>query len=341
MLGVEVMTAKPTDYPEMPPVAETPEQLLREGLRCLQLSGAIFLRAHFTAPWSYESPDSEGIVAALRPGGRRVILFHIFVEGRCQLELERGGHEELAAGDIAIFPFADQHRVGDPGLEGAVPIFQLMPPMPWTTLPVVRHGGGGAATSMVCGYLLCDDLPFNPVLASLPPFIRVRPSGGPLARWVEASVQYALDASGSRNAVGDPLLQRLPELMFLECLCEFARTQPASEVGWLAALGDPIVGRALACLHRQPEQPWSLKELARRAATSRSVLDDRFRQLLGLAPMSYLAAWRLQLAGRQLRTTNASLAEIAAAVGYGSEASFSRAFKRHVGESPGTWRRAA
>jgi AraC-like DNA-binding protein len=191
---------------------------------------------------------------------------------------------------------------------------------------------------MVCGYLYCDDLPFNPVLASLPRVMRVRPSGGPLAQWVDASVQYALHASSSQVEADDLLLQRLPELLFIECLCEYARSAPEPASGWLQALADPIVGRALACVHREPQYAWTVSELAKRAASSRSVLDERSRALLGLAPMGYLAAFRLQLAARQLRTTGASLAETADAVGYGSEASFSRAFKRHAGVAPSLWR---
>jgi AraC-like DNA-binding protein len=191
---------------------------------------------------------------------------------------------------------------------------------------------------MVCGYLICDDLPLNPVLGSLPPFIRVRPSGGPLSRWVDASVEYALHATQRQPTGDDPLLRRLPELLFTECLCDYAAHAPQADRGWLAGLSDATVGRALACMHREPEHPWSLKELAKRARTSRSVLDDRFRQLLGQAPMTYLTAWRLQLAARRLRTTSATMAEVADSVGYASEASFSRAFKRHVGVSPSEWR---
>jgi AraC family transcriptional regulator, alkane utilization regulator len=311
---------------------------IRDGLRCLQLSGAMFLRAELTAPWAYESPPSAEIVKMLKPGDRRIILFHIFTEGRGVIELGSGGGGEVASGDIAIFPFADQHRVGDPNVECAVPIGELLPPPPWSTLPIVRFGGGGHATSMVCGYLICDDLPVNPVLGSLPPFIRVRPSGGPLSRWVDASVDYALHATQGQRADDDPLLQRLPELLFIECLCDYAAKAPQADRGWLAGLSDPTVGRALACMHREPERPWSLRELAKRAATSRSVLDDRFRQLLGQAPMTYLTAWRLQLAARRLRTTSATMSEVADSVGYASEASFSRAFKRHVGVSPSEWR---
>jgi AraC-like DNA-binding protein len=317
----------------------SPEERLREGLRCLQLSGSLFLRAHFSAAWSYRSPEPSAVTELLQARGRRVILFHIVTEGSCRLNLDRGDRQEVSAGDIAIIPFADGHSMGAPAIERPVPVMELMPPLPWGPMTVIRHGGGGEPFTMVCGYLLCDDLPFNPVLASLPPFVRVRPTGGPLAKWVEASVDYAIHAAESRGPIGDPLLERLPELLFIECLCAFVQQQPPGEIGWLAALQDPVVGRALAGMHREPARPWTLQELAKRAAASRSVLDERFREYIGVAPMSYLTSWRLQLASRQLRTSNATLAEVAEAVGYGSEASFSRAFKRHVGEAPGEWRR--
>jgi AraC-like DNA-binding protein len=329
------MSESPNDFTEQPP-NDDPSRLLREGLRFMQISGAIFLRAHFGAPWRYASPAEKELTAMLRPGGRRVILFHIFTEGSCRILL-RGKEETVEAGDIAIFPSGDPHHVGDPADAHVVPIGELLPPRPWKTLPVVRHGGGGRKTSMVCGYLYCDDLPFNPVLGSLPPFLKVRPSGGPLAKWVDASVQYAL-ASAERALDDDLLLQRLPELLFVECLCEHLRREPVGQSGWLAALADPVLARALGCLHAEPAHPWTLETLAKQAATSRSVLDERFRALLGKAPMGYLTSWRLQLAARQLRTTRAGLAEIAQATGYGSEASLSRAFKREVGLSPSQWR---
>jgi AraC-like DNA-binding protein len=328
-----------TDLPATPADGAPPDQLVREGLRCLQFSGALFLRAYFSAPWAYRSAEAHAISEMIRPGGRRVIMFHIFTEGQCRVQLDRGGSDEIRAGDIAIFPYCDNHSMGDPVIDRPVPAMDLMPPQPWGPVSVIRHGGGGPASSMICGYLLCDDLPLHPVLASLPPFMLVRPSGGPLAAWVEASIQYAIHAAESRGPVGDPLMQRLPELLFVESLCEFVRQQPAGQTGWLAALRDGVVGRALASMHRHPSYAWTLQELAKRAAASRSVMDERFREYLGMAPMSYLTSWRVQVAARQLRTSDATLAEVAGAVGYGSEASFSRAFKRHVGVAPGEWRR--
>lgn len=335
------MTAQPKPMTEAPQ-GDAAERVrrVREGLSCLHLSGAIFIRAEFSAPWAYASPESEEIMQFLQPRGRRVVLFHIFTEGACRIAVEGGDETDIRAGDIAIFPAASRHRMGDPAHDRPVPVREMMPPLPWTAFPVIRHGGGGAPTEMVCGYLLCDDLPLNPVLGSLPPLLRVRPTpGGPLGRWVQASVDYAFHA-GSAAATADPLLQRLPELLFMECVCEYVEGREMGDAGWLAALADPIVGRALACMHRAPEEGWTVELLARKAATSRSVLDERFRALLGRAPMSYLTAWRLQLAARRLRSSTDTLAEISEAVGYASEASFSRAFKRHAGVSPGQWREA-
>ncbi len=313
------------------------EEQLRDGLKCLQLSGSFFIRVELSAPWAYASPEAEHMEFVLKPGGRRIILFHIFTRGRARLELQGGGGCDIDAGDIIILPFANKHFVGYPDTSDPIDINKALPPQPWTQLPIVGFGGGGEPTSMVCGYLICDDAPFNPVLASLPPLMRVRPESSALATWVDSSVRYALEASEGRQPERDPLLQRLPELLFMECMCEHAKRAQES-AGWLAALADPIVGRALGYMHRDPQHRWTLDELAKRAASSRSILDERFRQFLGRAPMSYLIAWRLQLAARHLRSTNATLAEIADQVGYGSEAAFSRAFKRHTGSSPSEWR---
>jgi AraC-like DNA-binding protein len=330
------MSAQPESLSDLPE-REDAAQRVRDGLRCLQLSGAIFLHAQFTAPWAYRSADTASLEAMIQSNGRRVIVFHIFTEGASIVTLPSGERVDVAAGDIVILPFADSHVCGHPTVANPIDIRRLWPPKPWPPVAVIRYGAGGPRTSMVCGYLLSDDLPLNPVLASLPPLMRVRPRGGPLAKWVEASVDYALHAS-ARRADDDPLLQRLPELLFTECLCEFAATDPGAKQGWLAGLQDPAVGKALAGMHRQPQSPWTLDSLAKRAGASRSVLDQRFRKLLGKAPMAYLAAWRVQLAARELRTTSATLAEIAEGIGYGTEASFSKAFKRHAGVSPGEWR---
>jgi AraC-like DNA-binding protein len=128
--------------------------------------------------------------------------------------------------------------------------------------------------------------------------------------------------------------------MFVEAIRRHIETLPAAQTGWLAGLRDPVVGQALAALHGQPAAAWTVESLARAVGVSRSVLADRFAEMVALPPMQYLALWRMQRASRLL-LEGEPVAEVAGAVGYESEAAFSRAFKKLVGEAPATWRRAA
>lgn len=317
------------------------DAVLGEVLRWLHIGGGIFLRAEFHAPWAYESPSGEQMSAVLKPGARRLILFHVIAEGGCVLRLPDGDSVQLGSGDVIILPYGDQHRVGSAPDVAAVDITTLVPPLPWTTMPVIRLGSdGGERTQIVCGYLHSDDMLFNPVLGALPSLMHVRAGDTPLAAWVEASFRYALHASELQRPTDDVLLQRLPQLLFVECLRAYVASGRRDARGWFAALADPVVGRALQVVHADYARPWTLETLARQAATSRSRLDERFRRQLGMAPMGYLAQWRLQVAGQLLRTTMRGVADIADSVGYASEASLSRAFKRYAGVSPAAWRRA-
>jgi AraC-like DNA-binding protein/mannose-6-phosphate isomerase-like protein (cupin superfamily) len=314
-----------------------PAQLLREALASLHLAGALFLRAEFSSPWALESPESEELARALEPHARRVILFHVVLEGRFVISLNGADHE-LGPGDVAILPYADRHLMRSPEKTRPVPLGAILPPRPWSRLPCLSHGGRGAVTRIACGYLYSDDLHLSPVLAAMPPLIVVRTGAGAFNEWITTNVRFALAEMDASSERGDILMQRLPELLFVKCLDFHTRGQPTDAVGWLAASTDPIVSRAIAHLHRSPERSWSLQELSRACSTSRSVLDERFRRLLGCPPMQYLTAWRLQLAARRLRTTRQTVAEIADSVGYGAVAAFSRAFKRYTGLSPRDWR---
>jgi AraC-like DNA-binding protein len=135
------------------------------------------------------------------------------------------------------------------------------------------------------------------------------------------------------------VLLRLSELMFVEVVRRHLAALPRPEAGWLAALGDPEVGRALALLHARPGEPWTLDSLGREAGLSRSTLAQRFTDMVGEPPMRYLARWRMQLAARRLADGGAKVQAVALEVGYDSEAAFSRAFKKIVGTSPAGWRK--
>jgi len=337
------MTAMPKHLPQRPPARQTPAtaepaRLLREALASLHLAGALFVRARFSSPWALESPEGEELARALEPRARRVILFHVVLEGRFVISLAGVDHE-LGPGDVAILPYADRHLMRSPEKARPIPLGSVLPPRPWSRLPSLSHGGGGAETAIACGFLYCDDLQLSPVLAAMPPLIVVRTGAGAFSDWITTNVRFAIAEADAVHDGAEILMSRLPELLFLKCLDFHARQEAAGPVGWLAAAVDPIVSRAIAHLHRNPERAWSLQQLSRACSTSRSVLDERFRRLVGCPPMQYLAAWRLQLAAQRLRSTRKTVAEIADDVGYGAVAAFSRAFKRYTGFSPREWRR--
>jgi len=319
-------------------LSETPDpsvsSLLRDVLGVVRLTGALLLRVDFTAPWAYESPPRDSLGPLLARRADRLILFHTIREGRCRLWTSTQREPvDLEAGDVVVLPYGDQHRVSCPNAAPRpIPIGQLLPPQPWHDLPVVCHGGGGERTQFVCGYLQCDDLLFNPFLNALPRAFRVRPPEGPAADWLQATVRYAVEGAAPMGA------QRLYESIFVEALRLYVEGASRHDHGWIAGLADPVVARALVLLHAAPADDWTVPALASRVGASRSILDDRFRRLLGRPPMRYLTEWRLQLAAHLLRSTTLPLAEVADRIGYESAAAFNRAFHRHVGRPPARWR---
>jgi AraC-like DNA-binding protein len=310
---------------------------LGAALHQLRLDGAIFFRAEFTERWAYQSPTADQLAQILRPGAQRLIIFHIVAAGGCWIQYDGGERLWAAEGDVIVVPYGEQHSMG--GWEAApeVPILNLFDLPPWRTLPVLRYGAGGRRTDIVCGYLHSDHPLFNPALRALPPIFVVRPPTGPAAAWIRSSIEYALAAS-SPTPSADPTATRLPELVLLETLRLHLATAPAIDTGWIAALADPILAPTMARLHAAPERRWTVAQLASSVAVSRSVLDERFRQVLGRSPIRYLTDWRMHLAEDLLATTGNSIASVARRVGYDSEEAFSRAFKRGHAVSPGAWR---
>jgi AraC-like DNA-binding protein len=216
----------------------------------------------------------------------------------------------------------------------------LLDQPPWDSIPVIRHGGGGERTDVVCGYLHSEDPLFDPAMRALPPVFVVRLPDGPAAGWVQASFTYALEESVPSNRSASLVSTRLPELVLIEVLRVHLSTAPTADAGWLAALRDPTLAPALSLIHGAPERAWTVAELAAGAAVSRSSLDARFRQLLGRSPIRYLTEWRMHLAEDLLASAEMNVFDIARRVGYVSEEAFSRAFKRERGLSPSHWRAA-
>jgi AraC-like DNA-binding protein len=210
-----------------------------------------------------------------------------------------------------------------------------------TALPMFYElgGGGPERARIVCCFLGCDERPFNPLLTALPTVIHLRSAGeGATTGWLGTLLGMAAKESDGARAGSENVLARLSELMFVETIRRYVETLPPAQTSWLAGLRDPVVGHALAALHREPRQSWTVDRLARLVGVSRSVLAKRFTLMVGQPPMQYLALWRMQLASRLL-VEGRQMTAIANAVGYESEASFSRAFKKLVGQAPASWRR--
>lgn len=312
---------------------------LSDVLHSVRLSGAVFFDIEGSSPWVAEAPPSRAVAGMFLPDAQHVIEYHVVTRGACWGGIVGEPPLRLTAGDVIVFPQGDAHVLSSaPGLRAA-PDLALYAQLLETAPPLhLRLGGGGADRGeILCGFLGCDARPFNPLLATLPRVLHARvfgPGDDGLAALVEAAVRE----SRTRRAGGESVLARLSELMFLEVVRRHVESLPAGGRGWLAGLRDEFVGRALALLHRQPARPWTLDELARGVALSRSALAERFTHLVGQPPMQYLARWRMQVAAGLLSTGSAGIAQVAGEVGYASEAAFSRAFKKLVGVPPAAWR---
>jgi len=316
--------------------SRAPIEPLNEALERLRLEGAIYLRAEYRERWALGDQGGPMFAAMMHPGAERLILFHVVASGRCFVSCADGERYWASGGDVIVLPYGDAFLMG--GVERVEPtsILSVVPPPPWTEIPVVRHGEDGSRTDIVCGFLYSEDPLFDPALKAFPPAFVVRPPPGPARNWFDASVAYALEESSERGS--GIRSTKLPEMLLVEVLRLHLANAPASERGWLAGLRDPLLARAMKAIHTAPERKWTVDDLAKEAAVSRSSLDDRFRTVLGLSPIRYVNEWRMRVAQDLLATTEVTVAAIARRVGYDSEEAFSRAFKRTHGQSPSLWR---
>ncbi|MGA7180360.1 MAG: AraC family transcriptional regulator [Thiobacillaceae bacterium] len=313
--------------------------LLSDLLANMHLSGVVLFRTAFREPWGLISPAACDLSKILSFRTEHIIPFHIIAEGGCWLELKDRERVWLKAGDAILLPYGDQHVLR--GREEAVnvPAGALLPPLPWHDILLVEHGGDGGRTQIICGFLQCDELLFHPLLRHLPELMHVSPGQNPADEWLASTIRHTAEEASRVIPGGRSMLPRLAELMFVEILRKHMQTLSTEDVGWFAAVNDPVVGTALRWLHSSPLDEWNVDRLSREVGVSRTVLSARFKHLLDMPPMHYLTYWRLQLAAQRLKTTEVPMKGIADQAGYESEAAFSRAFKRHFGLPPADWRR--
>jgi len=313
---------------------------LSDVLRAAHLSGGVFLHAEFTAPWCISVRVTSQLCAPFLGPTAHLVPYHYVIEGELHLALEDGTAQTLKSGEAVLFPQNSPHVMGSDLRLPPVFSRDVIRPPENGGLYTIAHGGGGAPTRLICGFLGSHVASGNPVLATLPAAIRLKVEDTGSAEWVRSTFHYAADEVARGRPGSETVLAKLSELLFIEAVRRYLDDLPADQTGWLAGLRDPVVARVLALMHGDIARPWSVDELGRYAGASRSALAERFGRFIGMAPMQYLVQWRLQVAAQQLKSTSASLAQIAEAIGYESEAAFSRAFKKKFGAAPATWRRA-
>jgi AraC-like DNA-binding protein len=314
-------------------------------LKSIRFEGAVFLDAEFTAPWCMRGRYGMTSVRQQLAGAEHVVLFHFLTQGACRVRLAEGSEViDICAGDLVLFAQDDRHLMGSDLLMAPLEADDLIDAATAAAVnPAfvpIRQGGGGAATRFVCGYLACTRSLCRPLVEALPRVLRIPLGHGQTAGLVRELLRVGVHESSASRPGAQSTLAKLAELMFVEALRHHVETLPPGGHGGLAALRDVRIGRALALLHDAPERAWTVDELAREVAMSRSVLATRFASLVGESPMLYLTRWRLALAARALRSGNDAISLVAERSGYETEAAFSRAFKREFGLPPSAWRKA-
>lgn len=301
---------------------------LGEALHFLRMDGVFYCRSEFTAPWGLALPVFDGCM-----------MFHVVTAGECWLEVESTEPFLMKPGTLGLVPHGQGHRlVSSPGFP-AEPLFDLHRESVSERYEILRHGGCGASTSAICGLVRFDHPAADRLIHLLPALISVDMWQSSEADWLQTTLRFMAAEAREPRPGGETIITRLADILVVQAIRSWIASAPAAQTGWLGALRDKQIGRAIALIHRDPVRDWTLPSLASEVGMSRSAFAARFTRLVGEPAMQYVTRWRMHSAVTRLR--DASVAEVADRFGYESEAAFSRAFKRHTGVAPGSVRRSA
>ena len=298
--------------------------VLSDILTTLRLRGTVYFQADFRAPWGMDIK------------GGAMANFHLVVHGSCWL---RGpgqqGLQELHQGDLVVVSHGDRHALLHSPDSAALPAESVIG-VENESGPRPIYGGRGTATTLICGHYEYDRAGMHPLLRALPALIHLRREQQ--TEWIATASQLTVLESNSTEDGCGAVVDRLAEVLLIQVIRAYA-AKLTDQKGFLAALAEPTVAAALSLLHEEPARSWQLADLASACGVSRTIIVERFKQTLGVAPIQYLTEWRMHKAREYLMTSDASVAQVAERVGYASEWSFSKAFNRVFGEGPGAARR--
>jgi AraC-like DNA-binding protein len=295
-------------------------------LQALEVSGTFYCRSDLHGPWGIDFPAFESSA-----------MFHLVTEGRMWLEAEGPKGRWIEAGDFVLMPLGNGHTIRSEPAAPSKSLFAHERVLLSPRCEVLRTSGDGASTMLMCGVVQLEHPGARRLIASLPSVVHIRGvDSQPLRMLIELIAREAqADGPGSFS-----VLTKLADVLIIQSIRHWLENEPSSG-GWLVALTDDRIGKALEAIHQAPEQPWTVEMLADQAAMSRAAFSNRFTSLVGETVIAYLTRWRMDLAARRLGAENVTIGRLAFELGYESETSFSLAFKRVTGMAPGAYRKRA
>jgi AraC-like DNA-binding protein len=303
---------------------------LGAALHFLRMSGSFYCLSEFTTPWALDLPPMQDCV-----------MFHVVTAGECRLEVPGAEVCTLRPGALALVPHGRGHSLSSGSDVTAAKLFDLPRELVSDRYEHLRHGGGGAPTTMLCAAVRFEDPSAQHLLRLLPRLIAVDAWNSPELEWLQSTLRFLNTEARELRAGGETVITRLADILVIQAIRSWISTDPQAQTGWLGALRDKQIGRAIALIHRDPARDWTVASLASAVGMSRSAFAARFTELVGEPAMHYVSRWKMHAALTWLKESDAPLSQLASKLGYESEAAFSRAFKRLMGVSPGAARRQA
>ena len=303
--------------------------LLDDVFDTLDLRGVLYFRTEFSGPWAVTVPDLQ-----------QAARFHIVMQGTCHVTVEDNPAVHLTAGDMIMIPRGRSHVLADRAGRNARPLETVLQDAGYDGRGVLGVGDrqSNAETQLLCGHYTFRQHAAHPLLNALPDAIVLTAAERMRQPWLDDVLRMMTQRAFSDDLGSATSVKRLSEIVFAEVIRAGISQSPQIQAA-LEGFRDTQISRALERIHETPEYAWTVAELAAVAGMSRSAFAKKFNDSLGVAPMRYLADWRLQRALALLEDPRNSVQQVAAATGYLSAAAFSRAFSARIGMAPGEYRK--